>query len=89
LAKTAAGNEQFATSGGATRLSGSAEQHHLALVQAFPIPPPAASCHHVSRHWRAPHRQRGLENDLMRNFHKKVFAGKNSQKKLYLCNLII
>ena len=42
-----ADNEQFATSGGATRPSGSAEQHHLALVQAFAIPPPAASCHHV------------------------------------------
>jgi len=40
-------NEQFATSGGATRPSGSAKQHLLALVRAFAIPPPAASCHHV------------------------------------------
>jgi len=45
--KSTAYNEQFATSGGATRPSGSAEQHILALVQALPIPPPAASCHHV------------------------------------------
>jgi len=46
--KRAAGNEQFATSGGATRPSGSAEQCFLALVRAFAIPPPAASCHHVT-----------------------------------------
>jgi len=44
--KTPADNEQFATSGGATRPSGSAEQHLLALVRALPMPPPAASCHH-------------------------------------------
>jgi len=37
--KWAAANEQFATSGGATRPSGSAEQHLLALVRALPIPP--------------------------------------------------
>jgi len=34
----------FATSGGATRPSGSAEQQLLALVRAFAIPPPAPSC---------------------------------------------
>ena len=37
-----ADNEQFATSGGATRPSGGAEQHLLALVRALPIPPPDA-----------------------------------------------
>jgi len=42
-------NMQFATSGGATRPSGSAEQHLLALVRTFAIPPPAASCCHVKR----------------------------------------
>ena len=47
--KTPSANEQFATSGGATRPSGSAKQHLLALVRAFAIPPPAASCHHVRR----------------------------------------
>jgi len=48
-----ADNEQFATSGGTTRPSGSAEQHLLALARAFVIPPPAASCHHVARKQRA------------------------------------
>jgi len=40
-------NEQFATSGGASRPTLCAKQHLLALVQAFVSPPPAASCHHV------------------------------------------
>jgi len=44
LSRRSAYNEQFATSGGATRPNGSAKQHLLALVRAFAIPPPAASC---------------------------------------------
>ena len=35
-------NEQFATSGGASRPTICAEQHLLALVRAFAIPPPDA-----------------------------------------------
>jgi len=42
-------NEQFATSGGATRPTVCAEQQLMALVRALPIPPPAASCHHIVR----------------------------------------
>jgi len=52
MKRKTAGNEQFATSGGATRMTLCAEQHHLALVQAFAMPPPAASCRHVVRQQR-------------------------------------
>ena len=46
-------NKQFATSGGATRPSDNAEQHLLALVRAFAIPPPDAKPRHVARKlWR-------------------------------------
>jgi len=38
-AKSPAPNEQFATSGGAIRPNGSVEQHLLALVRAFAMPP--------------------------------------------------
>ena len=47
IRKRAASNEQFATSGGATRPDGSSGQQLLALVRTLSIPPPAASCHHV------------------------------------------
>jgi len=47
MSNDTAHNEGFGASGGATRPSGSAEQHLLALVRALPIPPPAASCRHV------------------------------------------
>jgi len=42
-------NVQFATIGGVARKTLCAEQHHLALVQAFAMPPPAASCYLVVR----------------------------------------
>jgi len=60
--KNAAANEQFATIGGVARMTLCAEQHHLALVQAFAIPPPAASCYHVRCKWRATQRQRATES---------------------------
>jgi hypothetical protein len=41
-------NKQFATSGGVTRPNGSAEQHLLALVRAFVIPPPSQSRQNVA-----------------------------------------
>jgi len=50
-------NKQFATSRGATRPSGSAEQQLLALVRAFAISPPAASCHHVGGKFGGRHKQ--------------------------------
>jgi len=64
--KKPAPNEQFATSGGATRPSGSAEQQFSALVRTLPIPPPAASCHHV----------RGNATDCVKELKNNIFKNK-------------
>jgi len=78
-----ADNEQFATSGGATRLSGSAKQQLLALVRAFAIPPPAASCHHVGCNALAAHRT--LTAKLDSAAEEAVESKSKMNKKITIC----
>jgi len=48
--KTPADNRQFGASGGVVSWDISQDFGSFAPVRALPIPPPAPSCHHVSRH---------------------------------------
>ena len=50
LAKSTATNEQFHASGGAYSYDTEQVTSSFALVRALPIPPPAQSRPHVSRH---------------------------------------
>ena|GEM_PF-2581258 len=47
IIKKAAANRQFGASGGVVSWDTSQDFGSFAPVRALPIPPPAASCHHV------------------------------------------